>query len=172
MPPKGKKGPPPPPPDPRALATLDLLKEVFPDSAPILNLNQVEMPIAPNDAGRICLAAKQDPRLSFDLLGCQSLVEYDETFQTVYHLYSTALKHSAVFKADAPKDNPVFESVSSVWRAAEWFERENAELFGVTYSGHPDPRPLLLWDGFEGFPGRKEYPFSEIQIPDDIKVPQ
>ena len=106
MPPKGKKGPPPPPPDPRALAILELLKEVFPESEPVLNLNQVEMPIAPNDAGRICLAAKQDPRLSFDLLGCQSLVEYDETFQTVYHLYSTALKHSAVFKADAPKDNP------------------------------------------------------------------
>ena len=50
-------------------------------------------------------------------------------------------------------------------------ERERS-CFGVAYTGHPDPRPLLLWDGFEGFPGRKEYPFAEIQIPDDIEVPQ
>lgn len=172
MPPKGKKGPPPPPPDPRALATLELLKAIFPDSEPVLNRNQVEMPIPPNEAERICRMAKEEPRLQFDLLGCQSLVEYDDTFQTVYHLYSTSLKHSAVLKADAHRDNPVFQSVTSVWRAAEWFERENAELFGVIYAGHPDPRPLLLWEGFEGYPGRKEYPFAEIQIPDDIEVPQ
>ena len=172
MPPKGKKGPPPPEPDPKALATLDILKEVFSDREPTLNLNQVEMSIEPEQADGICRTAKEDPRLRFDFLSCLSVVEYDDVFQTVYHLYSTSLGHGAVFKASAPMDNPVFASVSLVWAGAEWFEREGAELFGVVYTGHPDPRPLLLWDGFEGFPGRKEYPFAEIQIPDDIEVPQ
>ena len=172
MPPKGKKGPPPPEPDPKALATLDILKEVFSDREPTLNLNQVELSIEPEQADGICRMAKEDPRLRFDFLSCLSVVEYDDVFQTVYHLYSTSLGHGAVFKAIAPWDNPVFASVSRVWAAAEWFEREGAELFGVVYTGHPDPRPLLLWEGFEGFPGRKEYPFAEIQIPDDIEVPQ
>ena len=172
MPPKGKKGPPPPPPDPRALATLDLLKDVFSDREPSLNLNQVEMAIEPEQAESVCRIAKDDPRLRFDFLSCLSVVEYNDEFQTVYHLYSTSLGHGAVFKAGAPRDNPVFASVTPVWAAAEWFEREGAELFGVAYTGHPDPRPLLLWEGFEGFPGRKEYPFAEIQIPDDIEVPQ
>ena len=172
MPPKGKKGPPPPPPDPRALATLELLKGAFPEAEPVLNLNQVEMPIDPAKAEQVCRIAKEDPRLRFDFLASLSVVEYDEAFRTVYHLYSTSLKHSAVFKADAPRENPVFVSVTPVWAAAEWFEREGAELFGVAYTGHPDPRPLLLWEGFEGFPGRKEYPFAEIQIPDGIEVPQ
>ena len=172
MPPKGKKGPPPPEPDPKALATLDILKEVFSDREPTLNRNQVEMSIEPERAYGICRIAKEDPRLRLDFLSCLSVVEYDDVFQTVYHLYSTSLGHGVVFKASAPWDNPVFASVSRVWAVAEWFEREGAELFGVVYTGHPDPRPLLLWEGFEGFPGRKEYPFAEIQIPDDIEVPQ
>ena len=59
-PPKGKKGPPAPPPDPRALATLDLLKQVFPDREPALNLNQVEMPIGPAETETVCRVAKAD----------------------------------------------------------------------------------------------------------------
>ena len=172
MPPKGKKGPPPPPPDPRALATLELLKEAFPYGEPVLNLNQVEMTVEPDRAEVVCRAAKEDPRLRFDFLSCLSVVEYDDAFQTVYHIYSTSLGHGAVFKANASREDPVFASVTLVWAAAEWFEREGAELFGVVYTGHPDPRPLLLWEGFEGYPGRKEYPFAEIRIPDDIEVPQ
>ena len=78
-----------------------------------------------------------------------------------------------VFKASVPRDNPVFASVTPVWRGADWHEREGAELFGVTFEGHPNPKHLLLWDGFEGYPGRKDYPFAEIEIvPGDIEVPK
>ena len=102
MPPKGKKGPPPPEPDPKALATLDILKEVFSDREPTLNRNQVEMSIEPERADGICRIAKEDPRLRLDFLSCLSVVEYDDVFQTVYHLYSTSLGHGVVFKASAP----------------------------------------------------------------------
>ena len=51
--------------------------------------------------------------------------------------------------------------MTSVWRGANWFEREAHDLFGVVFNGHPDLRPLLLYEGFEGYPGRKEFPSHE-----------
>ncbi|WP_347221931.1 NADH-quinone oxidoreductase subunit C [Mycolicibacterium poriferae] len=54
-------------------------------------------------------------------------------------------------------------SVTSVWRAADWYEREAHDLFGVHFEGHPDLSPLLLYEGFAGYPGRKEYPFNDYQ---------
>ena len=132
----------------------------------------MEVSVDPNHVRDICKISKEDENLAFDYLRCLSVVEYDESFQAVYHLYSIAKKHRMVIKVDAPKDNPVFQSVTPVWRGADWPEREGAELFGVIFEGHPNLKPLLLWEGFEGYPGRKEYPFAEIEIPDDIEVPR
>jgi NADH-quinone oxidoreductase subunit C len=60
-----------------------------------------------------------------------------------------------------PNDAPVAPTVTAVWPGADWFEREAHDLFGVEFEGHPDLKPLLLWEGFEGYPGRKSYPFNE-----------
>ena len=161
-------------PDQQSQQLILLLQEVLSDYSPKIsyNLDEVEVAIEPPLVRDVCSIAKGDERLGFDYLRCISVVEYDDSFQVVYHLYSTARKHRIVFKANAPKEDPVFASVTPVWRGADWHEREGAELFGVTFEGHPNPQHLLLWDGFEGYPGRKEYPFAEIKIPDDIEVPQ
>ena len=162
-------------PDPRSQQLILLLKEVFSDFdlQPVQNLDEVEAEVEPSRIRDVCRIAKEDKRLQFDYLRCLSVVDYNDTFQTVYHLYSTRLKHRVVFKANAPRDDPVFASVTPVWRGADWHEREGAELFGVTFEGHPNPKHLLLWDGFEGYPGRKDYPFAEIEIvPGDIELPQ
>ena len=66
-----------------------------------------------------------------------------------------------VIKVNLPSDKPSVETVTSVWRGANWFEREAHDLFGVVFNGHPDLRPLLLYEGFEGFPGRKAFPSHE-----------
>jgi len=142
-------------PDPRSQQLILLLKEVFSDFdlQPAQNLDEVEAEVEPSRIRDVCRIAKEDTRLQFDYLRCLSVVDYNETLQTVYHLYSTRLKHRVVFKASAPRENPVFAS--------------------VTPEGHPNPQHLLLWDGFEGYPGRKEYPFAEIEIvPGDIEVPE
>ena len=68
-----------------------------------------------------------------------------------------------MIKANVPFEDPHLPSVTSVWRAAEWYEREAHDLFGVTFDGHPNLAPLLLYEGFEGYPGRKEYSFHEYQ---------
>ena len=83
--------------------------------------------------------------------------------QMVYVLQSLHPERTIVLKTEAPYDDPVVPSVTSVWRAAEWYEREAHDLYGISFEGHPDLSPLLLYDGFEGYPGRKEFPFYEYR---------
>lgn len=110
-----------------------------------------------------CRMAKDDPRLQFDYLRCLAITEYDDHFQAAYMLYSIPLGHKAILKTDAPKDDPVVPSVTSVWKGADWHEREGAELFGVVFTGHPDLKHLLLFEEFQGkYPLRKDYPYEEI----------
>ena len=110
-----------------------------------------------------CRLLKGDDRFGARMLLCLSAVDYRETLQMVYFLQSLDPERTLVLKTDTPSDDPVVPSVTSVWRAADWYEREAHDLFGITFDGHPDPSPLLLYDEFEGHPGRKEFPFNEYR---------
>jgi NADH:ubiquinone oxidoreductase subunit C len=94
---------------------------------------------------------------------CLACVDYIEYFQLVYILHSVNPERTLAIKTDVTRDEPRVRSVASVWRAADWYEREAHDLFGVYFDGHPDLSPLLLYEGFEGYPGRKEYPFCEYR---------
>ena len=88
-------------------------------------------------------------------------MDYIEYLQVVYHLYSTAMNHKMVLKANVTLDEPNLPSVMPVWPGADWFEREAHDLFGVSFEGHPNMTPLLLYEGFDGYPGRKSYEMPE-----------
>lgn len=101
--------------------------------------------------------------------------EVEETIETVrpgclevvYHLYSMALKHGPVvlrLRTGNRTDQTHLPSLTPVWRGAEYQEREVYDLYGVLFDGHPDLRRILMWDGFEGFPMRKDY-----AAPDDFE---
>ena len=124
-------------------------------------LDLVVATVKPQDILAACRVAKEDPRLAFDYLLCLSVVDYEEYLQVVYHLYSTTRKHKMVIKANLSVDEPSVPSVTPVWPGADWFEREGHDLYGVLFEGHPNMAPLLLYEGFEGYPGRKSYPFHE-----------
>jgi NADH-quinone oxidoreductase subunit C len=62
-----------------------------------------------------------------------------------------------------PEENLKIESLTPLWKTANWLEREAAEFFGITFLNHPDPRHLLLYDEFEGYPLRKDYPLKKRQ---------
>ena len=111
----------------------------------------------------VCRAMKDDDRLGARMLLCMSAVDYPENVQLVYMLQSLEPERTLVVKTEAPYEDPVVPSVTGVWRAADWYEREAHDLFGVSFDGHPDLSPLLLYDEFEGFPGRKEFPFYEYR---------
>ncbi len=82
----------------------------------------------------------------------------DERFVVVYHLYSHTYFRRLRVKAWIPEDDMNIPTMVPLWKTANWMEREAAELFGLSFTGHPDPRKLLLPDDFSGFPLRKDYP--------------
>ena len=106
---------------------------------------------------KVCLFCKVDPDLDFDF--CQSITGMDtgDTFTCVYHLYSYSKRHTLVLKVTTPRDEATLPSCVVAWPVVDWYERETAEMFGIQFSGHPDLRPLLLPEGWQGYPMRKDY---------------
>ena len=128
------------------------------------DIDEVTCRVPRESVADACRVLKTDPRLAFDYLRLLTVVDYvaaDHEFEAVYHVYSLERRHKMVVKARAPESAPWFPSVTAVWRGANWYEREMHDLFGVDFRGHPDLRPLILPDDFEGFPGRKAYPLHE-----------
>jgi len=93
---------------------------------------------------------RNDPSLFFDYLFCLTCIDWKTHLTMVYHLDSTKFRHVVVIKSKLPADNPVIETVSDIWKTADFHEREVYEMFGVNFRGHPDLRLLILPDGWEG----------------------
>ena len=81
-------------------------------------------------------------------------------FAVVYHLLSTALNHRMRVKVFLHEDNLLIPSVEDIWKAANWFEREAYDLYGILFENHPDLRRILTDYGFIGHPFRKDFPIS------------
>jgi len=102
---------------------------------------------------------RDEPGIELDL--CEDLTALDwpkrNVIEVVIHLFSYRHKHGVTLKVEADRAAPVVPSLDGVWKAANWFEREVYDLFGVTFTGHPDLRRLLLPDDWIGHPLRKDY---------------
>jgi NADH-quinone oxidoreductase subunit C len=107
---------------------------------------------------RVCEFLKTDAALRFDYLTVVTAVDYVDYFELVYRLVSLQNNRSLMLKCRLyTRDNPAAASVTPLWRAAYYQEREIFDLFGITFEGHPDLRRLLLWEGFKGYPLRRDY---------------
>ncbi|MEP7318896.1 MAG: NADH-quinone oxidoreductase subunit C [Panacibacter sp.] len=95
--------------------------------------------------------------LNFDFLFCITCVDWKTHFTMVYHLTSTTHRHTIVVKSKLDRNNPEIETVSDIWRTAEFHEREAYDLFGVKFINHPDLRRLFMTDDWVGWPLRKDY---------------
>jgi NADH-quinone oxidoreductase subunit C len=116
----------------------------------------------------VCRFVKESKELSFDLISCMSGADYPDRFEMVYLLFSFSNRHKMSLKVQLPKDNPEVESVTAVWKGADWYERETAELYGIKFKNHPDLRPLLLPEDWnEGYPLRKDWTGKDfLKLPD------
>ncbi len=95
--------------------------------------------------------------LQFDFLFCLSGVDYGQDLGVVYHLRSTKHKHSVVIKTrTSDREHPQIDTVSDIWKTADFHEREVFDLLGIRFTNHPDLRRLFL-DSSWGFPLRKDY---------------
>jgi NADH-quinone oxidoreductase subunit C len=104
--------------------------------------------------------------VNFDYLFCLTCIDWKTHLTVVYHLSSTQHRHSIVIKAKLDRTDPRIETVSDIWKTAQFHEREVYELFGVQFTGHPDLRRLILTDDFEGYPLRKDFedPVNMIKL--------
>ena len=160
-----------PPPDPVELlsperrAILDYAMAALaawsPTAGALGDLPQVT--VGADSIESVCRACREDSELDAQMLLCLACVDYEERFELVYFLQSLARERSLVVKTSVPYDEPELPSVSRVWPAADWYEREAHDLFGVSFVGNPDLSPLLLYPEFDGFPGRKEYDFYDYR---------
>lgn len=126
---------------------------------------QPALVINPDFIADVCLELRDNPKTYFDFLSCLTGVDYGaegNKFGVVYHLASIPYKSQLTLKVVKEHDRkspqlPSFLSVSSVWRTAEWHEREAFDLVGIFFENNPDLRRILLPDDWEGYPLRKDY---------------
>jgi NADH-quinone oxidoreductase subunit C len=102
-----------------------------------------------------------EPTLRMDWLANLSGVDYaaDDQMCVVYDFWSFELRHNFAVKVFCPRNEPHIPSVTDIWPAANWHEREAYDLFGIAFENHPDLRRIVLSDDWVGFPLRKDYVF-------------
>ena len=111
---------------------------------------------------------KHEPSLNFNVLMDLTAVDYwaqlrKPRFEMVYHLYSLDSGTRLRVKAPVDENEPEIDSVTDLWRAANWYEREVWDMFGIKFKGHPDLKRLLMYEEFKGHPLRKDYAVTKRQ---------
>jgi NADH-quinone oxidoreductase subunit C len=147
-----------------ALETARQLKTRFNDliSDPVEFRGEVTLTV--KDAARIaevCSSAKND--LGFDyLVDISSVDNYgeDPRFTVVYELYGYGHRCHLRLKTSVSEEHCELPTVTTVWRAADWHEREIYDMMGLRFRGHPDLRRILMWEGYPYFPLRKDFPLA------------
>jgi NADH-quinone oxidoreductase subunit C len=138
------------------------LKEKFPNS--ILEVTtfrgEVALMVSKGDIIEVCKFLHSDPDLQYHLLTDLCGLDFfprTPRFEVVYHLCSIKNNQRLRLRAKVGDDESI-SSVESIWKVANWYEREAYDLFGILFENHSDLRRILLWDGYEGYPLRKDYP--------------
>ena len=134
----------------------------FEESGEWINVN-----VEPQNWLSIAQQLRSDDALFFDYLFCLTCIDWKTHLTMVYHLSSTRYRQNMVVKAKLDRNKPEIETVSHIWRTAEFHEREVYEMIGVNFLNHPDLRLLILPDGWEGKnPLRKDFedPINMIRL--------
>lgn len=126
------------------------LTDIFPSAAIDESAEWLNTNIAAADLKATADLLRKTPGLNFDFLFCLTCVDYKTHLVMVYHLTSTEHRQPLVLKIQLDRNNPEIETVSDLWKTAEFHEREVYEMFGVNFLNHPDLRLLILPDGWEG----------------------
>ncbi len=122
---------------------------------------ELTVDIAPERIVETCEFLKHS--MQFERLSTVTAVDRypsEPRFSVVYHLQSIAGKERVRLKCRLSGEHPEIDSVTTVWRSANWFEREVFDLFGIRFRNHPDLRRILMPDNWEGHPLRKDYPVT------------
>ena len=138
-------------------------------SAPVEFRDEMTVAVAQEKLVEICRFLKTE--CAFDMLSDLSGVDNygeDPRFEMDYHLYSLTHRCRLRLKVKISEEDMLADSVSGVWRTADWHEREAFDMFGIRFRGHPNLKRILMWDGYPFFPLRKDFPLAGLptELPD------
>jgi len=128
------------------------------------NSNPTTLLIDKIDLPGVCQQLWNNPDFFFDQLSCITGLDCGPetgTMEVIYNLYSIPFNQSLMLKVVLPRENPEVESVSAIWKSANWLEREIFDMYGIKFLNHPDLRRILLPADWEGFPLKKDYQEQE-----------
>jgi len=145
-----------------------LLKEKFPNG--ILEIENIDesdniefIPVIGKVWNEIALFIKNEPELQFDSLQCITGVDMglENDLEARYNFHSMSHKHFIEIRIQTDRKKPTIPSVETIWRIADWFEREVYDMYGIIFKGHRDLRRMLLPEDWIGWPLRKDYETPE-----------
>lgn len=132
------------------------LKEHFPDA--VNEANDQAVMVRSESLFQIAQYLKDTPGLDFDYLTFLTAVDYLDYFEVVYRLTSIKNNHTITLKTRCyGRDNPTVPSVVKLWQGADFQEKETYDLLGIKFEGHPNLKRIVLWEGFQGHPLRRDY---------------
>jgi NADH-quinone oxidoreductase subunit C len=137
---------------------------------------QVFVRVPPDRLIEVMRFLRTDERCRFEQLCDLTCVDYlnfpkaRDRYGVIYSLLSISKNHRLWVKCFANDPNPELPSVTCIWKGANWLEREVWDMFGVKFTGHPDLRRILTWEGFPAFPLRKDYPLTGRGEREDFEV--
>ena len=135
---------------------LEQLKQKFRDAITESEVKGVEvrLTITPGASWEVCRSLRD---AGFEYLNCLSGADWMTHLEVVYDISSLRHPSKVHLRVPVSRENPTIRTVTDIWRAANWHERECYDLFGVRFEGHPDHRRILLPEDWVGFPLRKDY---------------
>lgn len=139
------------------------LKGLLPESVISTGL-QGTKPMAVIKGEDILNAAGKAKELGFDHLSVITGIDYRDHFEVIYNLFSYGKKQNLVLKVSLDHEKPEVDSLTSLWKGADWLERETFDLVGIKFRGHPNLIRILLPDGWNGHPLRKDYDMDTEQF--------
>ena len=147
---------------------LRRLVDAFPDAvlATHARLGDVTARVDPGYLVDVARLLRDDPELRFEMLSDVTCVDWlgeEPRFEMVYHFFSVSRSRRVRIKARVAEDAGEIDSLTPLYESADWMEREVYDMYGVRFRAHPNLRRILLYDQFEGFPLRKDYPKERRQ---------
>jgi len=153
---------------PELSKTLRKIQERFGDQVIEMHdqLGQDTVVISKSAIFELAQFLRDDPDLKYNYLTDLTAVDYFKRkprFEVVYHFMSLEYKTRVRVKVPVGEPDPEVESLTPLWKIADWLERETWDMFGIKFRNHPDLRRLLLYPEFQGHPLRKDYPVTKRQ---------
>lgn len=143
---------------------IELVHQAAGQSEEIKSASPLSIAIDASVLIKVCEQLYNNPETYFDMLTCITGVDNGQdanSMDVIYHLYSIPFNRSLMLKVVVPRENPEVDSVTTIWKSANWLEREVFDMFGIVFKNHPDLRRILMPADWQGFPLRKDYKHEE-----------